>query len=178
MAYGIVVDTSVARAASHSPDRIARRCLACLDALDDGGHLLVMSAPLREEWLRIDSDRPTGDWQYYASRYAIAWYTDMVSRRRVIWVHPRQSKEFRSRVLAAVDADRREEAHKDLHLVEAALAADNRVLSSDRRARTLLDGAAETMRELCSILWVDALRDRAAEWLRSGAPDLPEYRLG
>ena len=178
MAYGIVVDTSIARSASDSPAALASRCHACLEALSGAGHLLVMSQPLWEEWLRIEDTRPTGDWQYYVSRYAHAWYTNMVSRRRFIWVHPRQSEEFRSRILAAVSTTRQEEAHKDLHLVEAALAADKRVLSSDHRARTDFDGAATSVSELRSILWVDALRDRAPQWLSNGAPDLPQYRLG
>lgn len=178
MAYGIVVDTSIARSASDSPDSVASRCHACLEALSGAGHLLVMTQALREEWFRVASGRPSGGWQRCVSRYASTWYTDMVSRRRIIGVHPRQSEEFRRQVLAAVDADRRERARKDLHLVEAALAADNRVLSRDHKARTDFDGAATSVSELRPILWVDALRHQAPQWLSDGAQDLPKYRLG
>ncbi len=176
MTRGIVVDTCVARAASTSEGGPAKPCRDCLDALYAGGLSLVMTRQLWEEWLKQRKNRPAGS--YYLSSYTYIWLTNMLSRKRVLWFTGVRRDQLRAQVLAAADVQAHDQVHKDLHLIETALASDERILSKDRPARRHFCGAAQKVQELRPILWVDALRDRAAEWLRSGAPDLPEYCLG
>jgi len=178
VAYGIVVDASVARAASPSPHSSAQRCWECLEALDDAGHSLVMTRSLMDEWLKREKTRPSGSWLLYASRWAYAWLTNIRQRRRVLWVHGHHRTELLGRALDAVDPQYHTEVRKDLHLVESALATDKRILSLDRTMNRLLGCAARKVPELCVVLWVHPVTDEAPQWLSDGAPDLPEYHLG
>jgi hypothetical protein len=64
---------------------------------------------------------------------------------------------------------------KDLHLIEAALAAASIVVSVDDRARALFQ-----IRELGAITWVNPVSDneRIQAWLEEGAPAVDEWKLG
>ena len=179
MTYAIVVDTSVARAASSSSANAeARCCWLSLDAMGSGGYRLAMNRQLHEEWLRTATDRPQGEWRYYVSRHAMSWLTEMTSRGRVMWVGAYEGNDIRSRIFSAVGDQRIRETSKDLHLVEAALASDSRVISCDREIRRSLIQAATQVEVLRSILWVHPLDNDAPLWLADGARDVPVLRLG
>lgn len=62
---------------------------------------------------------------------------------------------------------------KDRHLLEAALSADERVLSNDDRVRHQLRDHIESLPELQTIHWVNpcSQEESAVEWLEQGAPD-------
>ncbi|HEV2689742.1 MAG TPA: hypothetical protein VGV35_14365 [Bryobacteraceae bacterium] len=64
---------------------------------------------------------------------------------------------------------------KDLHLVEAALGAEDIVVSMDENARMLF-----AVRELREIMWVNPVREpqRVLDWLEQGAPTVDEWKLG
>jgi hypothetical protein len=64
---------------------------------------------------------------------------------------------------------------KDVHLIEAALAADKIVVSLDDQARALFD-----VGELRTILWVNPVRHHpdCLAWLDEGAEPDERWRLG
>lgn len=64
---------------------------------------------------------------------------------------------------------------KDLHLIEAALATDQIVVSLDERAHREL-----AVEATADVVWVNAVLEggHALYWLRSGAPKKEEWKLG
>ncbi|XXX76695.1 hypothetical protein WMF30_54505 [Sorangium sp. So ce134] len=68
---------------------------------------------------------------------------------------------------------------KDVHLIEAAQAADRTILSLDDAARGLFAGASRQVRALRTIVWVNpgSEGDRARAWLAAGAPPEAAHRL-
>ena len=76
--------------------------------------------------------------------------------------------------------DEVEALRKDFHLLQAALATDQTVISLDETIRGLFKRASQQVGEILNIIWVNP--DRTAEehpiaWLQNGAPSEPHRRL-
>jgi hypothetical protein len=69
---------------------------------------------------------------------------------------------------------------KDIHLIEAALAADKIVLSLDERVRGFFSDASRTIEELRQIHWANPedQRERVLHWLQNGAKPEKSRLLG
>lgn len=93
----------------------------------------------------------------------------MRSKAKIIDIVEGENAELRSQV------DLSKAVAKDLHLVEAALATDNIVVSLDDRASINL-----CVRATRDVVWVNAVRDggHAIYWLRAGANPVTEWKLG
>jgi hypothetical protein len=78
----IVVDTSVARAASEKDKQPAKACRDSLEAIRKDEHYrLAINDTLKREWLK---EREEGEESSpYASRFALAWLTGMEQEGRV-----------------------------------------------------------------------------------------------
>jgi hypothetical protein len=68
---------------------------------------------------------------------------------------------------------------KDLCLIEAARATDNRVISLDETARDYFSAASSQVGELRDILWVNPVNDdeTPTKWLTDGALNEEQRRL-
>ena len=68
---------------------------------------------------------------------------------------------------------------KDFHLLQAALATDQTIISCDQTVRKLFKRASQGVGEIRHIIWVNP--DRADEqpiaWLQNGAPPETHRRL-
>lgn len=63
---------------------------------------------------------------------------------------------------------------KDCHLLEAVEAFDQRVASSDNKARDLFERASVTIKTIRKLIWVNPIMDDAEiaqDWLNQGAYD-------
>jgi hypothetical protein len=69
---------------------------------------------------------------------------------------------------------------KDAHLIETAVASDNRVISLDEEARLHYRQAAQVIGLLRDVCWVNPAlaNERAVEWLQTGAPAEKHRKLG
>ena len=78
----IVVDTSVARAASEKDKQPAKACRDSLEAIRKDEHYrLAINDTLKREWLK---EREEGEESSpYASRFALTWLTGMEQEGRV-----------------------------------------------------------------------------------------------
>ncbi len=168
----IVVDTSVARAVGESGKQPAKACRDSLAAiLQDKHYHLAMNDTLKREWLKVREKGST-----YASRFALAWLTDMESEQRVKTFSER--KDFinqciqASASLAAASA-----IQKDLHLVDLAIQADHRVLSTDKKIVGHLRRLGARILAICPILWVHPVDHDAPAWLAGGAPARDDCRI-
>jgi hypothetical protein len=175
----IVVDTSVARAVGESGKQPAKACRDSPAAiLQDKHYHLAMNDALKREWLKEREEGEKGGEKSssYASRFALAWLTDMEQEDRVKTFSER--KDFinqciqASASLAAASA-----IQKDLHLVDLALQADQRVLSTDKKIVGHLSQLGKHVPEVCPILWVHPVDHDAPAWLAGGAPARDDCRI-
>lgn len=111
----------------------------------------------------------TGEWNRHESLFTTRWRAEMQSRKKIVAVRDVENEDVRRQVQMSTAV------LKDLHLVEAALATDRIVVSLDDRARA--DLRVEATRE---VMWVNAVLEggHAVYWLRNGAPDKEEWKLG
>ncbi len=136
----LVIDADVARrsgevASGSHPS--AKACREFLQSVLSICHRLVISNPLRAEW-----DQHQGS-------YFRRWRTEMVSKSKVVVVDDSTDQELRASVLDTAKSGRdREEMEKDLHLLEAALKTDKRVISADEKARKLFKRASRSEKKL------------------------------
>jgi len=165
----LVIDASIAGAAGNRDADPSRPCTAALNAVLDTLHRLAMSGPLLEEWKR------------HQTRFARGWLRSMYAHRLVEELDIREDETLRGRIEdAAPDADIAAILLKDAHLIELALASDERILSLDESARRHYHQAAQKIRELRRLCWVNPAvpNEQAVEWLVAGAHSNRHRRLG
>jgi hypothetical protein len=170
----IVVDTSVARAAGDSGDRTAQMCLNSLEAiLEKPSHLAAFNQSLLREWFKEIEDR-RGRKRRYASSSASEWFLKM--RRRLV-VLPERKDFINQCIQASASLAAASAIQKDLHLVDLAIQADHRVLSTDKKIVGHLRQLGKHVPEVCPILWVHPVDHKAPAWLAGGAPARDDCRI-
>ena len=163
----LVIDTDVAQA-SGDEDATAPRAINCRDflkAVRSQNHRIVMTREINSEW------------KNHQSRFALEWRVSMDARRRVDRIDTPAYEELRDKVAGTTtDADEIENMEKDFHLLQAALAADQTVISLDETIRRLFGRASQQVGEIRGIIWVnpDKAEEQPIAWLQNGA--LPESR--
>jgi hypothetical protein len=164
----IVVDTSVARAAGESDKQSAKACRDSLEAIRQRNHYrLAMNTTLKDEWQKTRAEGTP-----YASRFAIAWLTDMTAQGRVTMFPERSDLQAR-----CLQVSNQTAIQKDLHLVDLALQANQRVLSMDKRVVGHLRQLGARVPAICAILWVHPVDHDAPAWLAQGAPARNDCRV-
>jgi len=176
MGYRIVVDTCVARSAGRTviEDPVSKVCRNTLLTLEKSkfAYQIVMTQCLLEEWERN------------ASVFALWWLTQMRSKKRVVNLGNVEIDHLRERVDKAIGLlperrDARDRIFEDIHLIEAALMSDKRIISRDENARChfyyviTFGPSTIDLSDIGEILWVNP--EKAEEdvigWLESGAPE-------
>ena len=106
----------------------------------------------------------------------------MVAKRKVEYrseVNCNQT--LRDKIDKVAESDKpREAMWKDCHLLEAAIATDNIIISLDEKARNPFDKAAKSIKELQEIMWVnpDKPEENTLIWLENGAAKEKQRQLG
>jgi hypothetical protein len=151
----LVIDASVASAAGETLH--SRRCREFLRAVLKICHRIVLTPTL------------TAEWNKHQSQFARTWRAEMLSLGKVVNIEEIPNERVRSQV------PKRRAVQKDLHLIEAAIATDNVVVSLDDRAH-----ADFRVEAAANITWVNALDagGHAAYWLRKGAKPVKRWKLG
>lgn len=170
----LVIDADTARAAgtAQATHPTAKNCHDfLLRMLTTTSHLLVMTPEIRDEWNK------------HQSKYARIWLSRMIAKRRFLFVQAEHYPDLCQRAEEAAQSDKQRYAiFKDFHLVEAALATDQRIVSLDQIMRGLLSRAVteKGVKELQVIIWVnpDKPEEEAIAWLQNGAPYEKERCLG
>ena len=169
----LVIDVSVANTAGlprqNQPDA-SLNCAAFLDAIQQSNHLLVMTQDVEREW--------DTSWKDYATR----WRSAMVSAERVCFSRAVVDGELRAKIRSSVrGTSEQQEMLKDVHLIEAAVDTDRRVISCDDTARRLYRRVAPRVDDLREIVWVNPTKtadEKPIPWLQDGAPAEPQRMLG
>jgi len=165
----LVIDADVLHGAGDpgTPSASGARRVAFLKAVFAICHRVAVPAELQDEWRR------------HSSAEAREWYVYMWSMGKVEPVVLRHDAALRERVLAtAPTRNERAIMAKDWHLILAALQSDGLIVSCDGHARRHFHRAATDVPELSRLVWADPHEDGILEWLREGAPTVPERCLG
>jgi hypothetical protein len=111
----------------------------------------------------------TAEWNAHQSQFARTWRAEMLTLGKVVNIEEIPNELVRGQV------SKRKAVHKDLHLIEAAMATDNLVVSLDDRARTDF-----RVKAAASVTWVNARAEggHAVYWLKKGAKPVKRWKLG
>jgi hypothetical protein len=158
----LVIDASVAQSPGdeNAVYPTSKNCRDFLLAILDTGHQSVMTEAIRDEWNR------------HQSRFARRWRVSMVARRKLHFIDVALDDSLREKIShIALRMEDRKAMLKDTHLLEAAIATDQIVISLDETARVLFIAAALRVGEIRRILWAnpDKIEEGCIGWLEGGA---------
>ena len=167
----LVIDADVARASGSetATHPRAEHCRDFLNAVLSLSHRIVMTEKINNEW------------KNHQSRFARRWRVSMDARKKINRIDPPEDEELQAKVTTTTNnTDEIEAIQKDFHLLQAALATDQTVISLDETVRQLFKQASQQVGEIRNIIWVNP--DRTAEeqpiaWLQNGAPPEPHRQL-
>ena len=167
----LVIDTDVAQA-SGSEEATHPRAKHCRDFLQEVlslGHSVVMTPEISNEWKR------------HRSSFARRWRVSMDARKKVYRVNAPADEELHDKIKqTGTNLEESEDMQKDLHLLDAALATDQNIVSLDETIRGYFARAAQHVGEIRDIVWVNPERTKKEEpivWLQNGAPPEDHRKL-
>lgn len=137
------------------------RSRAFLDAVITICHRAVVTPSILAEWDR------------HQSTYFRHWRAAMHKKSKLLAVPADRRPKLRARILEAnFGTAQRAPAEKDVHLVEAALAADKIVCSLESEAPELFARVAERYEPISEVAWANpgSHADALRSWLEEGAP--------
>ena len=167
----LVIDTDVAQA-SGSEEATHPRAKHCRDFLQKMlslGHSVVITPEISNEWKR------------HRSGFARRWRVSMDARKKVYRVDAPVDEELRNKIeRTATGENEIEVMQKDFHLLEAAWATDQSIISLEEIIRQLFARASERVGEIRDIVWVNPERMEEEEplvWVQNGAPPEDHRKL-
>jgi len=167
----LVIDACIARSASETNHPISSACRECLRSILKHSHRMVITKEISQEWRK------------HQSQFSQEWFKTMIQRKRLHSLEPSQVENI-DELMDFIDTLEpqkvREDAYKDIHLIEAAMASDKRIVSSDEQtARKIFSDATETVPTMGDILWANPVKpeEAVADWIAQGTPPEPERTL-
>jgi hypothetical protein len=167
----LVVDACVGRSAgdkSQAPQsRHSRDALSAVRVMID--HKLVFNAALRKEW------------ENHGSRFATSFLVYMFQRRRIRYVSDDAFVGLmRSCAHDFAHAETKVAFEKDAHVVAAALATDQIIVSNEIRLRAQLVQLGTKDSRIAALQWANPTTEGEAcvLWLTNGAPVELERAIG
>ena len=168
----LVVNASVARAAGgeEATVSVSISCTEFLETFrDECPHHVVMTPELSDEW------------EENQSKFAATWLRSMIARKRFDYVEPPVNQALRDEIEGTATSENEiEDMQKDFHLLEAAQATDQTIISLDETIRQLFARASQRVGEIRDIVWVNPERTEEEEplvWLQNGAPPEDHRKL-
>ena len=166
----LVIDADVARASGSetATHPRAEHCRDFLNAVLLLSHRIVMTEKINNEW------------KNHQSRFARRWRVSMDARKKINRIDPPEDEELQAKVTTTTNnTDEIEAIQKDFHLLQAALATDQTVISLDETVRQLFKQASQQVGEIRNIIWVnpDRTEEQPITWLQNGAPPEPHRQL-
>lgn len=166
----IVIDADILRSAGTSEHPHSKSSRELLEAIREGNHRMVQCAPLLAEHKK------------HRSRFAATWQANMTARKQSVYWKYEEDTALRKALVDALppDAPAKEiAALKDAHLLEAAAATGQRIVSKDRTARDLFRLACPTLGDHGNILWGEMSLSCAdvLNWITSGCAARDNFKL-
>ncbi len=117
------------------------------------------------------------EWSKHKSRFASKWLRSMYARRLVEFADADQSAILRGVCQRLTPQKQRDAALKDVHLLEAAIATDQRILSCDKEARTNFSSLTAAAHILSGIHWGNPTTPVCLTWIQGGVPNDRRFLL-
>ena len=164
----LIVDADIIHAASGSINDLSTRCREVLAVIQQVGHAVIRTPAIEAEW------------NDHASRHALRWMVEMESRRRLLDVDKAETGLLGALGRLPVQVPERKIMLKDCHLLEAALASEQRIISNDEAAYFHFYQASGTISQLRLVMWASPMRDADAcvDWLAAGAKPETKRKIG
>lgn len=166
----LVIDADVARAAG-GRDAVypkPKHCRDFLDAVRVICHRVVMTDEIKKE----GND--------HQSNFTRTWLYKMYGARKVEFIDDALNPVLCGKIMSSAYSKKDCEAMiKDTHLLDAALIADNSIISMDETVHDLFKDASSKVGEIRAILWTNPDRDydEKLRWLEEGAEPKEEWKL-
>ena len=111
------------------------------------------------------------EWETHESKFTMAWYVSMFNLGKIRTVGDSSHDDIRDALEALPDRGVAAKMSKDVHLIEAALATDERIASLDDNARDHFSRLAVAVEKLQTVHWTNPAVEGEAclEWLEAGA---------
>ena len=165
-----VIDACVARASGPpgSTQPTSSRCRDFLVAVRSNSHRMVMSDSIKTEWDK------------HQSNFARGWRVSMVARKGIEFLKVEENVPLRSKIqVRSANAEIAAIIIKDLHLVEAAIATDQRIVSIEKRVFDHLRTIGRPIKDLLRLAYAnpsDPTHD-TVRWVEESAPIRSPYKL-
>jgi hypothetical protein len=96
------------------------------------------------------------EWERHASEFSRMWWTRMKRKGAIAELGPCQNQALRGDIEACAEPEPLKQAMRDdVHLVEAALATELRIVSLDTEARDLFQRLQTSVQLVSQISWID-----------------------
>ena len=160
----LVVNASIAGAAGgeDATASVSINCTVFLETFrDECSHHIVMTPELSAEW------------NAHQSIFAATWLRSMIAKRRFFYVKSSLNQALCNKIENSTTSESDVKAMwKDFHLLEAALATNQSIISLDETVRGCFARAAQRVGEIRNIVWVnpDHSEEEPLVWLQNGAP--------
>ena len=167
----LVIDADVARASGSetATHPRAEHCRDFLSAVLKLSHRIAMTEKINNEW------------KNHQSRFARRWRVSMDARKRIDRIDPPENAELQAKITTTTNNENEIEAlEKDFHLLQAALATDQTIISLDETVRGLFKRASQQVGAIRGIIWVNpdrTVEEQPITWLQNGAPPEGHRRL-
>lgn len=169
----LVIDACVARAAGGEEAQfpLSKNCRDFLQCVFRICHRALMTPDVRAEWRK------------HQSSFAGSWFVEMERKGKIVHLDPSANDAIRDAVfhIDGISIQIKEAILKDCHLVDAALASDNIIVSRDEIIKNRLVKYLCHMDEIKRIVWVNPGSTDAEQpiaWLKEGAKTDESRRLG
>ena len=167
----LVIDADVARASGSetATHPRAEHCRDFLSAVLKLSHRIAMTEKINNEW------------KNHQSRFARRWRVSIDARKRIDRIDPPENAELQAKITTTTNNENEIEAlQKDFHLLQAALATDQTIISLDETVRGLFKRASQQVGAIRGIIWVNpdrTVEEQPITWLQNGAPPEGHRRL-
>lgn len=158
----LVIDASIARAAggTEATYPTSKHCRDFLKATLTICHRMVMTPEIEDEW------------KAHQSKFASKWRRYMEGKKKIYRPTNTVNERLRAKLARIpVSSTTKAAMLKDIHLIEAALATDEIVISLDEKVRNFFKASAATLGESKTAVWLNPDKEEEAPiaWLENGA---------
>ncbi len=169
----LVIDASIAQAAGTTEHPTSKLSRECLSAVLQICHKIVMTPAIFQEWNK------------HQSLFAKKWLRCMIAKKKMVTgvdLTENEKKQIRENIEEFDTSSNKVKAMlKDVHLLEAALATDCVVVSSDEKVRHLFSDLSQQLVSVKRVAWVNPINslEMTIDWLENGANiESPRQTIG
>ena len=142
----LVIDACVARSAGEREHPTSEACRTYLKEILAICHKIVMTQEIRAEW------------EKHQSRFSKKWLVQMIAKKKFVPIQVNLETDLWDQAELIESEKHRAAILKDLHLIEAAIATDKIIISTDDRFYQLVDNFLQAPK-IKELIWKNPCKD-------------------